>query len=341
MNFTALKIAKKLNGTIEGNADAHVTNLAKIEDASKGSLSFLDNPKYIPFLNDTKASVVLVSKKIKLKRSTKTTLIRVENAYTDFTKLLIELSKSKQRNYKGIHPSAIIDSTASLAKEVYIGPYVVIGAKTKIHNGARIHANCTIGSEVILGENSLIMSNVSLMDETEIGNFCTIHSGAIIGSDGFGYVINEKGSRIKIPHLGKVIIKDEVEIGANTTIDRATMGATIIHKGVKLDNLVQIAHNVEIGPNTVIAAQSGVAGSTKIGAGCTIGGQVGIIGHLVIGDEVKIQGQTGVISNIPNGKIIQGTPALDFNSFYKSYTIFKHLPDFQTRIGKLEKKVNS
>ena len=336
MNYTALEIAKKYNGVIEGNGNIHLTSLAKIQDAKTGCLSFLANPKYISFLNSTKASAVLVHHDFKLEKSVKTTLIRVSAPYASFNSIITETSGHKKKKHIGIHQSAIIDSSANLADDVYIGPYVTIGPDTKIASGVHVYSNSYIGSNVSIGKDTILQARVCLMDDVEIGARCILQSGSIIGCDGFGYI--KKGEKnIKTPHLGKVVIKDEVEIGANSTVDRATLGETIIHKGVKLDNLVQIAHNVEIGPNTVIAAQSGIAGSTKIGSRCTIGGQVGIIGHLVLGDDLQIQGQSGVISDIPNGKTVQGTPAIDFKSFYKSYVLFKHFPDLENRLSKLEK----
>ena len=336
MKYKALEIAKKNNGVIEGNGNIHLTSLAKIQDAKTGCLSFLAHPKYISFLNSTKASAVLVHHDFKLEKSVKTTLIRVSDPYASFNSIITETSGHKKKKHIGIHQSAIIDSSANLADDVYIGPYVTIGPDTKIASGVHVYSNSYIGSNVSIGKDTILQARVCLMDDVEIGARCILQSGSIIGCDGFGYI--KKGEKnIKTPHLGKVVIKDEVEIGANSTVDRATLGETIIHKGVKLDNLVQIAHNVEIGPNTVIAAQSGIAGSTKIGSRCTIGGQVGIIGHLVLGDDLQIQGQSGVISDIPNGKTVQGTPAIDFKSFYKSYVLFKHFPDLENRLSKLEK----
>ena len=324
MKSTAFQIAKKFDGNVEGNGEVVVNALAKIENAPLGALSFLANPKYIPFLYSTQATAVLVAKDFKVMEPTQATLIRVENPYSAFTLLLQEFAKEKKKNLQGIHPSALIDPSATLAVDVYVGPHVTIGAKTKIATGVRIHGQCYIGSEVQIGENTELHPRVSVLDESEPGARCIIQS-----------------KQEKIPQLGKVLIEDDVEIGANTTIDRATLGATVIRQGVKLDNLIQISHNVEIGPHTVIAAQSGVAGSSKIGARCIIGGQVGIIGHLKLGDDIQIQGQTGVISNIPDGQVIQGTPAIDFKSFYKSYALFKQLPQFESRLNKLEKKEHS
>ena len=317
MNSTAREIAQKFDGSVEGDGDVLVTTLAKIEDAPKGSLSFLAHEKYTPFLSDTDASVVLIKKDFDLTTPTKATLIRVANPYTAFASLLVEAAKTKEKSFRGVHNTALVDPTATISDNVYIGPFVSIGANTVVHSGVQLHSYCSIGSDVEIGANSTFFERVSVLDECKIGARCIIHPGSVIGCDGFGFASQKEGTQMKIPQLGNVIVKDDVEIGANTTIDRATLGATLIHEGVKLDNLVQIAHNVEIGPYTVIAAQTGVAGSTKIGARCVIGGQVGIIGHLVLGDDIQIQGQTGVISNIPNGKIIQGTPATDFKSFYK------------------------
>ena len=340
MNLTAIEIARKLNGRVNGNEKNLVTNLEKLEYAKPGSICFLSNLKYTNLLSNTLASVILVPKNFKFKSKTKATLVHVEDPYKAFMFILNEVSKNKQKNLSGIHSTAIIHPEARISKDAYIGPYVTIGSGSKIGVGVCINANCFIGSDVKIENETLIYPRVSIMDQIEIGKRCIIHSGVVIGSDGFGFISENRGEQSKIPQLGNVIIKDDVEIGANTTIDRATLGSTLIEKGVKLDNLIQIGHNVEIGSNTVIAAQSGIAGSTKIGKRCTIGGQVGIIGHLVLGDDVKIQGQTGVINNIPNGKIYQGTPGIDFRSFYKSYSIFKKLPNFQSRLYRLEKILN-
>ena len=339
MNSTAIEIAKKLNGRVEGNGQVELNKISKIDEARKGSISFLANPKYMSFLKNTRASAVLISNEFKAETSSETTFIRVKDPYIAFTKLLTEFAQDKEKKTYGIHPTSSIHPSTSIHENVYIGPNVTIGESTIIKKGVVINANAVIGSNVVIGQNTKIFSGVIILDQTRIGDDCVIQSGAIIGSEGFGFNKNEDGKYIKTPQLGKVVIKDNVEIGANTTIDRATLGSTIIGHGVKLDNLIQIAHNVEIGSDTVIAAQTGIAGSSKIGARCKIGGQVGIIGHLRIGDDVQIQGQTGVINDVANKDIIQGTPAIDFRSFYKSYSIFKNLPNFESRIRELEKKI--
>ena len=337
MNSTALEIAHKFNGSVEGDSNVILTTLSKIEDASEGSLSFLSNPKYIPFLKNTNASAILIPNDLKINETLNTTLIRVKNPYNDFSKLLTEISNEKKIDISGIHPSAIIGKNVTIGKNVYVGPNVIIDDNTIIENDIHLSSNCSIGDNVIIKEKTFVFTNVSILSKTEIGKNCVIHSGAVIGSDGFGFTKNKSGKNNKIPHLGNVIICDKVEIGANTTIDRATLGSTKIGYGVKLDNLVQIAHNVEIGEHTMIAAQTGIAGSTKIGSRCKIGGQVGIGGHLILGDDIQIQGQTGVTRNIKTGSVIQGTPSLDFNSYYRSFALFKKLPDLYKRIIKLEK----
>ena len=337
MNFTALDIAKKLRGKVEGNGEILVTSLSKIEDASSGSLCFLAHPKYMPFLTTTKASVVLISEDLVLEKKISPTLIRVKNPYNAFSELLEEVALQKNTKQTGIDPTAQIAPTAVIGEEVFIGPFVTIGSNTKIERGVYIEGYCHIGADVLVGSETHLFPRVTILDQCEIGENCIIQSGTVIGSDGFGYTRTPEGAQKKTPQLGKVILKNKVEIGANSTIDRATLGATILHEGVKLDNLVQIAHNVEIGPHSVLAAQSGVAGSTKIGARCIIGGQVGVIGHLTLGDDIQIQGQTGVISSLPSGSVVQGTPAMDFKSFYKSYAVFKHLPNFESRLRAIEK----
>ena len=339
MNITALEISEKFSGSIEGDSKVLLSSLSKIEDADRGSLSFLAHPKYLPFLEKTKASAVLISKALKIAYKGSATLIRVEDPYSVFTQRMPSLSESKKDPLpEVIHPTAHIDPTAEIAKGVFIGPYVTIGPMTKIGEGVRLNAHCSIGSEVVIKKETIINSGVQIMDETEIGASCVIHSGAIIGSDGFGFAPQQDKTYLKIPQLGKVILKNHVEIGANSTVDRASLGATLIEEGVKIDNLVQIGHNVQIGAHTVIAAQTGIAGSTKIGAYCMIGGQVGIAGHLKIGDNVRIQGQTGVIKNVSSDSVLQGTPAVDYRSYYKSYALFKRFPSIEKRLSSIEKK---
>ena len=337
MNLTALEISEKLGGTIEGNDKVSIRSLSRIEDAEAGSISFMAHHKYLPYLSKTKASALLISNDLKINEAVSTTLIRVKDAYAAFTQLLIVWSADKADKKKGIHKTALVDSSAQIAEDAYLGPYVCIGSNSIVESGVQIHSHCVIGDNVKIKKGTLLNPRVSIMDDTEIGSNCILHSGVVIGSDGFGFAPQDQKAYLKIPQLGKVIIKNNVEIGANTTIDRATLGATIIGEGVKLDNLVQIAHNVEIGEHTVIAAQTGIAGSSKVGSRCVIGGQVGIIGHLTLGDGVQIQGQTGVIKNIPDGRAVQGTPAVDYKSFYKSYTLFKRSPTIETRLSRLEK----
>ncbi len=338
MNLSALEISKKLKGSVFGDDKVIIQSLSRIEDAEKGSISFIAHEKYLPFLKKTKASAVLISKNIEISEYESTTVIRVHDAYNSFAQLLIEWSNEKTKDKKeGIHPTAIIDPSVQIGAKVFIGPYVFIGSNTKIEDGVQIQSHCYLGNKVEIKKNTILNPRVSILDNSEIGSECILHPGVVIGSDGFGFVPQKSQVYLKIPHLGKVIIMDNVEIGSNTTIDKATLGATIIGEGVKLDNLIQIAHNVEIGSHTVIAAQTGVAGSSKIGSHCVIGGQVGIIGHLKIGNGVHIQGQTGVISNIEDGGTVQGTPAIDYKSFYKSYVLFKSLPKIETRLSRLEK----
>lgn len=324
MEFSAQQIAEMLQGSIEGNPEAKVNNLSRIEEGKPGTLSFLANPQYTKYIYSTEASVVIVGNDFKAESEIKATLIRVEDAYGAFAKLL-EAYDSMQNQEVGTHESAVIDSSASIGDNCFIGPGVVIGSGVSIGKGTKIYANVNIGNNVNIGKNCIIHSGAQIYHESQIGNEVSIHSGVIIGADGFGFA--PKGSSYaKVPQIGNVILEDGVEIGSNTTIDRATLGSTIIRKGVKLDNLIQIGHNVEIGENTVIAAQAGVAGSTKIGANCMIGGQVGISGHLKIGDRVKIAAQSGIMNNIEDDSTIMGYPAFKASDYQKSYVYFRKLP---------------
>ena len=335
MNLSLNEIALRFKGSIEGEIDYKVNQLSKIETAQIGSLSFLAHKKYTPYLYKTKASAVLIQKDFVLESPVNTTLIRVDDPYSAFTSLLVEEAKEKQKPLHGIHEKAVINPSAKLGKDVYVGPNATIG-ECVIESGVQIHSNCVIGAGVIIGKNTILMPNVIILDECVVGANCIIHSGVVIGSDGFGFAPQESGAYVKIPQLGRVVVKDDVEIGANSTIDRATLGDTLIEKGVKLDNMIQIAHNVEIGAHTVIAAQTGIAGSTKIGSHCVIGGQVGFAGHLTIGDGVQLQGQTGVTKSIPSAGAFQGTPAMDYKAYYKSYALFKQFPKIEARLRKLE-----
>ena len=335
MNLSLKEIAQKLKGSIEDDVNFKITQLSKIEDAQSGSLSFLANKKYTPYLYKTNASAVLIHKNFKLDAPVKCALIRVDDPYASFTTLLFDEAKQTNKVLYGIHKSAVISPLAKLADNVYVGPNVTIG-DCNIEEGVQIHSNCFLGDTVFIGKNTVLNPNVTLLDKCQIGANCILHSGVVIGSDGFGFVPQDSGIYMKIPQLGRVVIKDNVEIGANSTIDRATLGDTLIETGVKIDNLVQIGHNVKIGPHTVIAAQTGVSGSTRIGSRCVIGGQVGFAGHLTIGDGVRLQGKTGVTKSIKNSGDFQGNPAMDYRSYYKSYALFKQFPKIEARIRKLE-----
>ncbi len=341
MKFSARQISEILEGTIEGNPDIEVSSVAKIEEGKVGSISFLANPKYTEYIYSTDASIVIVNKDFKAEHPTKEglTLIRVESAYESFGRLL-ELYNQVKSNKVGISKSAVIAESTIIGENVYIGNFVSIGENVKIGNNVKIHPNSSIGDNVVIEENSIIFSNCSIYSETQIGNHCIIHAGVSVGADGFGFAPNSENNYKKVAQIGNVIIEDYVEIGANSCIDRATLGSTIIRKGVKLDNLIQIAHNVEIGENTVIAAQTGIAGSTKIGKDCMIGGQVGIVGHLKIANGVKIAAQSGIAGDIlKENAIVQGSPAIPISDFKRSYVLFRRLPTISSQIKDLEDKI--
>jgi len=340
MKFTAEQIAGILEGEVVGNPNAEVSRLSKIEEGTDGSLTFLSNPKYLNFIYSTQASVTIVNESFIPEGPIATTLIKVEDAYGAFSKILAFYDQVKH-NKNGIEQPSSISESVKYGSDFYLGSFSYIGNNVVIGNNVKIYPNSFIGDNVVIGDNVIIFAGARIYSETIIGNSCAIHSGSIIGADGFGFAPNPDGTYTKIPQIGNVILEDNVDVGAATTIDRATMGSTIIRKGVKLDNQIQIAHNVEIGENTVIAAQTGVAGSTKIGKNCTIGGQVGISGHITIGDNVRIQAQTGVARNIKDGEIIQGTPAFGYNDYNKSYVHFKNLPKIVTEIEDLKKKINN
>ncbi len=339
MKFTASQIAGILEGKVEGDASIEVSKLSKIEEGMPGSLTFLANPKYTPYIYTTKASITIVDKTFVAEQDYTTTLLRVDNAYESFSKLL-EYYNQVKMNKMGIEEPVFISKSATLGTDIYIGAFAYIGDNAVIGDNVKIYPNVYIGDNVSIGNGSVLFSGAKLYSETIVGAHCVINSGAIIGADGFGFSPNEKGEFTKVPQTGNVILEDYVDIGAATTIDRATLGATIIRRGVKLDNQIQIAHNVEIGQNTVIAAQTGIAGSTKIGAQCLIGGQVGFAGHLTIGNNVRIQAQSGVGKNIKDNETIQGSPSFNYGDFSKSYVHFKNLPKIMRRFNALEKKIN-
>ncbi len=340
MKFTAEQIAGILEGEILGDSNAEVSKLSKIEEGTKGSLTFLSNPKYNSYIYTTNASIAIVNKDFELEREITTTLIKVDDAYASFSKLLEFYNEVKNNKQGRENPHFIADS-ASVGKNEYIGAFAYIGENVVLGENVKIYPNSYIGDNSKIGDNTTIFAGVKIYSETEIGSNCKIHSGSIIGSDGFGFAPTENGEYTTIPQIGNVIIEDNVDIGANSTIDRATLGSTIIRKGVKLDNQIQVAHNVEIGKNTVIASQTGIAGSAKIGDNCMIGGQVGIVGHITIGNNVRIQAQSGIGKSIKDNDVVQGTPAFGYSDYSKSYVYFKNLPKLATTIHKIEKELNA
>lgn len=337
MKFTALQIAEVLNGKLEGNKDTEVTSLSKIDEGKPGTLSFLANPIYTSYIYKTQASIVIVNEDFVADKELKTTLIRVKNSYAAFAQLL-EMYKQSKPKPMGVSERASVADSALIGKDVFIGDFVVVGEKAVIGDNTRIYSNVNIGDNCKVGSNCLINPGVRIYEDCVLGNDCTIHSGTIIGSDGFGFAPIDNNNYHKVPQIGNVIIEDMVEIGSNTTIDRAMLGSTIIRKGVKIDNLIQIAHNVEIGENTVIAAQTGISGSTTIGKNCMIGGQVGIIGHIIIADGVKIAGQSGVGKSITEeNSVVQGSPAFSIRDFQRSYIHYRRLDTLVKRVKELER----
>ena len=337
MKFTATQIAGILEGEVEGNPQIAVHKLSKIEEGETGSLTFLANPKYTSYIYSTKASITIVNKDFIPEQELTTTLIKVDDAYKSFSKLL-EYYNQVKSNKVGVEQPSFISETAKYGDGFYLGAFSYLGDNVNIGDNVKIYPNVYIGENVTIGDNVLIFAGAKIYSESVIGNNCVIHSGAIIGADGFGFTPNEKGEYSKVPQTGNVILEDNVDVGAGTTIDRATLGSTILRKGVKLDNQIQIAHNVEIGEHTAIAAQTGIAGSTKIGKHCLIGGQVGIVGHITIGDRVRIQAQSGIGRNVKEGEVLQGSPALNYGDYNKSYVHFKNLPKLVNTINEIEKK---
>ncbi len=339
MNFTAETIAQFLNGIVDGDPGSSISDVAKIEEGREGALSFLANPKYEKYIYDTQASIVIVNKDFKPEKPVQSTLIRVDNAYESFAALLNLYEQSKPKK-SGVDKLVSISDSSTIGENPYIGEFTVISDNATIGDDVQIFPQVYIGEGVSVGDGTILYPGVKVYAGCTIGSQCVIHSGAIIGADGFGFAPNSDNDYKKVPQVGTVIIEDHVEIGANTTVDRATMGSTIIRKGVKLDNLIMVAHNVEIGRNTVIAAQTGVSGSTKIGKNGLIGGQVGIIGHLQLADGVKIAAQSGIGKDIKNeGDVVQGSPAFAYLPYQKSYAIFKNLPQLRSQIIDMEKEI--
>ena len=337
MEFTAEQIASVIGGKIEGDKDAKVRTFAKIEEGVEGAISFLSNPKYTHYIYDTKSSVVIVNEDVELEGTVAPTLIRVKNAYESIAQLLqiYEASKPKKT---GVSPQAYISPTAKLGKDCYVGPFACIGEGTVIGDGCQIYPHAVVGDNVKMGNGCILYPNTTVYQGCKIGNNVTLHAGSVIGADGFGFAPNADGYD-KIPQIGIVTIEDNVEIGANTCVDRSTMGSTVIRKGVKLDNLVQVAHNVAIGENTVMSAQVGIAGSTKVGSWCMFGGQVGIAGHITIGDKTFLGAQSGVPGSLKGGEELIGTPPMNPRNYFKSQAIFRRLPDMYKELEALKKTI--
>jgi UDP-3-O-[3-hydroxymyristoyl] glucosamine N-acyltransferase len=337
MQFTAAQISILLNGKLEGSADATVSSFGKIEEAHAGQLTFLANPKYEEFLYSTNASIAIINDTYELREPVKPTLVRVQDAYTGFAQLLSKYEEMVTQQLKGIQQPSYIAPSAKIADDVYIGAFSYIGEGVNIGSGTKVFPNSYIGDNVTIGKNCIIHPGVKIYHDCELGNDVNVHAGTVIGSDGFGFAPQADGSFKKVPQIGNVVIEDYVEIGANTTIDRATIGSTCIRAGAKLDNLIQIAHNVEVGNSTVIAAQAGVSGSTKIGNKVMIGGQAGLVGHIQIADGAKINAQSGVSKSMKEPySAVTGSPAGDYTSALRSQAVFRNLPQLEKRIQELE-----
>ncbi|MDX2002515.1 MAG: UDP-3-O-(3-hydroxymyristoyl)glucosamine N-acyltransferase [Chitinophagales bacterium] len=340
MQITAKELCILLEGELEGNGETVVSNLAKIETATQDDISFIAQPKYEQYAHTTGAGVLIVAKTFRSEQPVKATLIRVDDPYQSFTKLLNLQASMQQTSLSGVEQPAFIGGGVVLPQDIYVGAFSYIGKGAKIGNGTKIHPQVYIGEHAVIGEHCIIYPGARIMHDCRIGNHCIIHPGAVIGSDGFGFAPNADGTYTKIPQTGNVILEDYVEIGANTTIDRATLGATVIKRGVKLDNLIQVGHNVEIGENTAMAAQVGIAGSTKIGKNVMVAGQVGFAGHLNIADGSKFQAQAGVPQSVekPNAAW-GGTPAIDVRQYIKSLVIFRNLPEMERRLREIEQQL--
>lgn len=338
MEFSAKQIAAFVQGEIVGDENATVHTFAKIEEGVPGALSFLSNPKYTPYIYETKSSIVLVNKDFIPEQPINATLIKVNNAYESLAKLMTLYEQSHPKRV-GIDPLAYVAPTAQIGKDVYLAPFACVGDGAVIGDGTELHPHATVGRNAKVGANCILYAHATVYHDCIVGNNCIMHAGSVVGADGFGFAPTPDGYE-KIPQIGIAILEDNVEIGANTCIDRATMGATIIHKGVKLDNLVQIAHNVEVGANTVMASQVGVAGSTKVGEWCMFGGQVGVAGHITIGDKVNLGAQSGVPGSIKANQQLIGTPPMEMKPYFKSQAVFRKLPDMYKEIDALRKELN-
>ncbi|MDR1780720.1 MAG: UDP-3-O-(3-hydroxymyristoyl)glucosamine N-acyltransferase [Tannerella sp.] len=339
MEFSAQELATFLNGTVEGDPNVKVSSFAKIEEGEKGSLTFLANPKYEHYIYTTNASIVLVNSDFTPSSKIAATLLKVPDAYVALASLMEMVDQAQRERKTGIHPSAVIAESAKVGANVFIGAMAYIGENVVVGDGCTVHPLAVIGESVIVGNDSIIYPHVTIYPKCVVGQRCIIHAGAVIGADGFGFAPDGEGYK-KIPQMGNVVLEDDVEVGANTAIDRAVMGSTLIHRGAKLDNLIQVAHNVEIGENTVMAAQVGIAGSSKIGNHCMFAGQVGIAGHLRIGDKVMLGAQSGVMRDVPEGETVMGYPAFRSKDFFRSYAVFGKLPDMYRELASLRREVD-
>lgn len=337
MEFTAKQIAAYIQGTIVGDENATVHTFAKIEEGMPGALSFLSNPKYTHYIYNTQSSIVLVNKDFEPEQAVTATLIKVDNAYESLAKLMT-LYEQSQPKRTGIDPLAYVAPTAKLGKDVYLAPFACVGDHAEIGDGTELHPHATVGRNAKVGSHCILYTHANVYHDCRVGNNCILHSGSVIGADGFGFAPSATGYE-KIPQIGIAILEDDVEVGANTCIDRATMGATVIHKGVKLDNLIQIAHNVEIGSHTVIASQTGIAGSAKIGEWCMLGGQVGVAGHIKVGNRVSVGAQSGIPGNVKDGSTLMGYPAITPKQFARSAAVYKKLPEMYSELNRLQKEI--
>lgn len=337
MEFTAKQIAAYIQGTIVGDENATVHTFAKIEEGMPGALSFLSNPKYTHYIYNTQSSIVLVNKDFEPEQAVTPTLIKVDNAYESLAKLMT-LYEQSQPKRTGIDPLAYVAPTAKIGKDVYLAPFACVGDHAEIGDGTELHPHATVGRNAKVGSHCILYTHANVYHDCRVGNNCILHAGSVVGADGFGFAPSAAGYE-KIPQIGIAILEDDVEIGANTCIDRATMGATIIRKGVKLDNLIQVAHNVEIGSHTVIASQTGIAGSAKIGEWCMLGGQVGVAGHIKVGNRVSVGAQSGIPGNVKDGTTLMGYPAIDPKQFARSAAVYKKLPEMYSELNRLQKEV--